>query len=88
MDLFYILLYTLCIFTSLACAVFLFRAAVQRRSRLLFWSALCFVGLTISNVILFLDIVIFPTIDLRPVRLIASLGGMLFLLYAFIWEVE
>ena len=83
-----ILLYLLAIVTSLACTVLLFRAYAQRKLRLLLWSSLCFVGLSISNVFLFLDLVIFPTIELRPARLIAALVGLLFLLYGFIWESE
>jgi hypothetical protein len=32
---------------------------------------------------------VFPTqVDLRPWRLLAALAGLLFLLYAFIWEAE
>jgi hypothetical protein len=72
--------------TSLACTVLLFRGYVQRRVRLLLWSALCFVGLTVNNVLLIFDLVIFAAVDLRPMRLAAALIGMLFLLYAFIWE--
>ena len=86
MNTFKIILYLLAIVTSLACTVLLFRAYAQRGLRLLLWSSLCFVGLSISNVLLFLDLVIFPTIELRPVRLIAALVGLLFLLYGFIWE--
>jgi hypothetical protein len=83
-----IILYLLAIVTSLACTVLLFRAYARRRLRLLLWSSLCFVGLSISNVFLFLDLIIFPTIELRPARLIAALVGLLFLLYGFIWESE
>ena len=86
MNTFRIILYLLAIVTSLACTVLLFRAYAQRGLRLLLWSSLCFVGLSISNVLLFLDLVIFPTIELRPVRLIAALVGLLFLLYGFIWD--
>jgi hypothetical protein len=40
-------------------------------------------------VLLFFDFVIFPTqVDLRIYRLLAGLAGVLFLLYAFIWEAE
>ena len=88
MNTFRIILYLLAIVTSLACTVLLFRAYAQRRLRLLLWSSLCFVGLSISNIFLFLDLVIFPTIELRPARLIAALVGLLFLLYGFIWESE
>lgn len=72
--------------TCLACTVFLFRGYVQRRIRLLLWSTLCFVGLTVSNILLIFDLVILPAVDLRAIRTSAALIGMLFLLYAFIWE--
>lgn len=83
-------LYLLAILTSLACTVCLFRAYYERRLRLLLWSGFCFVGLTVNNVVLFFDMVVYPgpLIDLRPLRLIASLTGMLFLLYGFIFESE
>jgi len=74
---------------SLICAVMLLRGYFRNRLPLLLWSALCFVGLSINNVLLFFDFVVFPTqIDLRPWRLISALAGVLFLLYAFIWEAE
>lgn len=79
-------LYLLAIATSLACTVFLARAYVRKRMRLLLWSAVCFTGLTVNNVLLFLDLVVFPTVDLRAWRLAAALVGMLFLLYGFIEE--
>lgn len=74
--------------TSLGCMALLFRAYSNTRLRLLLWSALCFVCLSANNVLLFLDLVIFPALDFRPYRLMAALAGILFLLYAFIWEAE
>jgi hypothetical protein len=74
--------------TSLACMVLLFRGYAATGVRLLFWSALCFVCLTANNTLLFFDLVVFPHIDLRLYRLAASLAGVLFLLYGFIWEAE
>jgi hypothetical protein len=88
-TLFPTLVYTLCFATSALCAYLLGRSFGRTRSRLLFWSALCFVGLSINNLLLFFDFVVFPTqVDLRPWRLAAALAGLLFLLYAFIWEAE
>lgn len=81
-------LYLLALLTSFACMVLLFRGYVKTGLRLLLWSALCFVGLTVNNLFLFLDLAIFTQIDLRPYRLGAALAGMLFLLYGFIWEAE
>ena len=74
--------------TSLGCMVLLFRGYAGTGVRLLFWSALCFVCLTASNALLFLDLVVVPHIDLRIYRLGAAFAGVLFLLYGFIWEAE
>ena len=74
--------------TSLACMVLLFRAYAANGVRLLLWSALCFVCLTVNNALLFFDLVVFPDTDLRLYRLGAAFAGVLFLLYGFIWEAE
>jgi hypothetical protein len=74
--------------TSVACMVLLFRAYAVNGVRLLLWSALCFVFLSVNNALLFFDLVVFPDIDLRIYRLAAALAGVLFLLYGFIWEAE
>jgi hypothetical protein len=81
-------LFLLAILTSGACMVLLFRGYAQSGVRLLFWSALCFVFLTLNNALLFADLVVFPLVDLRPYRTLAALCGVLCLLYAFIWEAE
>jgi hypothetical protein len=88
MSLLKIVLFGAAVLTSFSCTVLLFRGYRRRHIRLLMWSALCFGGLTINNVVLFLDLVIFPDIDLRPIRLISALVGMLFLLYAFIGDTD
>ena len=83
------ILYLLAPVTSIACMLLLFRAYAASGTRLLLWSALCFVGLSVNNVLLFFDLVVFPTqLDLRPYRLLSALAGLLFLLYGFIWEAE
>jgi hypothetical protein len=81
-------LYAVCVLSSTACTVLLFRGYVKRRVRLLMWSAICFAGLSVNNLLLFADLVLFPDIDLRLARLVSALIGMLFLLYGFIWDVE
>ncbi len=80
------LIYSLCALTCLACAVLLFRSYLQSRVRLLFWSGLCFVGLTASNVLLVLDRVVLPLVDLSTARLAAAFFGVLLLLVGLIWE--
>jgi hypothetical protein len=88
MGTFSVALYLVAILTSLACTLLLYRAYALSRTRLLLWSALCFVGLTVNNVLLFIDVLVLPEIDLRPARLAATLVGLLFLLYGFVWEAE
>ena len=84
-----LVVYVLCALTSLACAVLLLRGWRRSRQRLLLWSGLCFVFLTLNNILLFLDVVVFPVeVDLRPYRLAAALIAVGFLLYGFVWESE
>jgi hypothetical protein len=81
-------LYVICILSSLACTLLLLRSYLQNKIRLLLWGTICFVGLTINNIFLFVDLVVLPHIDLRLFRLLSSLVGMLFLVYGLIWDSE
>lgn len=84
-----VVLYVLAALTCVGCTVFLIREYRRTRARLLLWSALCFVGLSLNNILLFIDLAILPTTtDLRLARHVVALGGMLCLLYGFIWEAE
>lgn len=78
--------YALCGATSILCAVLLFRGYRLTRTRLLFWASLCFGGLAINNVILFVDLILVPDIDLFLWRTAAALAGMTVLLYGLIWD--
>lgn len=74
---------------ALACAVLLLRGYVRGKHRLLLWSSLCFFGLAISNFLVFLDLIVFPSqVDLYPLRLGTAAVAMLLLLYGLIWEEE
>jgi len=88
MAIFNFVLYLLAVLTCLACTVLLFRGYADTGLRLLLWSALCFVGLTLSNLLLFFDLIVYLDLDLRLYRLIPALAGLLFLLYGFIWEAD
>lgn len=89
METFKSAVFVLCLATSLWCMMLLIRSYMQNRTRLLLWSALCFVGLAVNNLLLFIDVVILPTtIDLLPLRHLSSLAAVSILLYGFIWETE
>ncbi len=80
-------IYLLCTLTSLACAGLLLASYRRTGHRLLFWSGLCFVGMSINNILLTLDKVVFPTqVDLLPWRLAAALVAVGLLLYGLIYE--
>jgi hypothetical protein len=78
--------YLLCALTATACAVMLLRGFLASRARLLFWSSLCFTGLALNNVLLFLDLVIVPELDLSLLRSAVALAAMGVLLFGLIWE--
>ena len=80
------LVYSLCFATSALCAFLLGRSFRRARSRLLFWSALCFVMLAIVNFVVVLDMLVYPEINFRPVRLWLSLVAVSVLLFGFIWD--
>ena len=80
--------YTLCFLTSALCAVLLGRSYVRTRARLLLWSALCFTLLAVVNFVVVLDMLVYPDIDMQPVRLWLSLAAIAVLLFGFIWDEE
>ncbi|RYD43422.1 MAG: hypothetical protein EOP83_31830 [Verrucomicrobiaceae bacterium] len=81
--------YILCFVTSLGCAVMLGRSYLRSRVGLLFWSAACFILLSLNNLVIVFDmLVIGPTIDLQLPRLFISLAAVSTLLFGFIWNGE
>ncbi|MGZ5198918.1 MAG: DUF5985 family protein [Telluria sp.] len=81
-------IYILCTLTSLACAWSLFASYRRTRHRLLFWSGSCFAVMTINNLFLVLDKVVFPDIDFLTTRLVTALLALVLLLYGLIYEKE
>jgi hypothetical protein len=73
---------------TLACAILLLRGYWRGRKKLLLWSSICFFGLSLSNFLLFIDLVLLPDVDLYVWRLATAAVAMMFLLYGLIWEGE
>jgi hypothetical protein len=78
--------YILCALTGMLCAVLLFRGFRATRTPLLFWSTCCFVCLTATNILLFVDLVLLPNVDLSVPRGGLTLAGLLMLLFGLIRE--
>lgn len=82
------IIYSMCMLTALICAGLLLRAWRRTGYRLLFWSGLCFAGLTLNNFFLVIDKVVLPSVDLSIWRTSMALLAMAVLLYGLIWESE
>ena len=80
------IIYSLCALTCLICALMLLRAYGHTRSRMLFWSGACFVGLTAGNILLVVDRILLPATDLTTARLTVGLVSVLLLLYGLTTE--
>lgn len=87
-ELFPAVVYILCLLTSAACAWLLGRSYSRSRVRLLFWSSICFVFLAANNLVLVLDLVVWPgrEVDLRLPRLLLALAAVVSLIWGFVWD--
>lgn len=78
--------YALCALTSILCAVLLIRGYRESRLRLSLWTSLCFAGLALNNVLLFVDRIIVEDVDLQLLRTLVALVAMLPLLFGLVWD--
>lgn len=76
----------LTLLTTLICAILLLRGYQNVRKRLLLWSGLCFVGLSIGTLLRIIDLRFLPATDLYSYRLGMTAVAMVLLLYGLIWE--
>ena len=80
--------YALCALTAAVCAVLLLHSYARGKYRLLLWSGLCFAGLAVNYLLLVLDKLMFPDIDMSLLRLSVALAAMCTLLYGLVWDTE
>jgi len=81
------IIYVLCAVTSFLTAVILLKTYIKSRVRFLLWSGLCFVGLTLGNSLLVVDMMLWPWNDLSVLRLMPTMVGYGVLIYGCIWDV-
>lgn len=82
------IVYMLCALTAAVCFGLLWRAWRENGAALLFWSGLCFAGLTAGNVLLVIDKLVLTDVDLAPLRLSVTLVSVLLLIFGLVWEEE
>ena len=81
--------YLLCALTAIVCAWLLMQAYFARgRYRLLLWSGLCFVGLAANNLLLVVDKLLLPAIDLSLARTAVALLALSVLIYGLVMDAE
>lgn len=81
-----VVVYLLCAIAALACAIVLFRAYRRGGARLLLWSAICFGCFTLNNVLVVVDLFVFPEVNLFLLRNLSALVGIGALLYGLVRE--
>jgi hypothetical protein len=64
----------------------LFRGYLRSHVRLLFWAGLCFVGLMLDNLMLYVDVVVVPDVNLAIWRKLPGLVATMLLVFGLIWE--
>ncbi len=80
------IVYALCAITSGVCAFLLLRGYWKSNMRLLLWSTLCFGCLTIANILVYVDLIVFPEIDLLTLRNCVTFIGLATLVFGMIEE--
>ena len=82
------LIYGLCLVSSASCAALLGRAYLRAGTRLLLWTAISFAFFAVNNLILAIDMLALPQIDLWLWRQAAAAAGLGALIYGFVWEAQ
>ena len=78
--------YLLCAATSILAAALLLRSWSRSRTRLLLWSSLCFVGLALNNILLFIDLIVVPAVDLSVSRNVSAAAAIAILIFGLVWD--
>lgn len=79
-------IYALCALASSVCALLLVRGYSRTRLRLSLLACVCFGGLAVNNVLLFVDLVLVPELDLSVVRGLVSVMSLFVLVVGLVWE--
>lgn len=81
-----VVVYFSCALAALGCAVLLLRAYRRTKTRLLLWSAVCFTFLTLNNMLIAVDLIALPEVNLLILRNLAALAGIACMLWGLIWD--
>lgn len=80
------LVYALCAITSALCALLLIRSFRRQRLTLLLWTGVGFAGLAIASLVLFVDLVLVPEVDLSALRALITAVSMGACVIGLVWS--
>lgn len=80
------IIYIICALTSIVCSVLLIRAYSRNKVALLLWSGLCFVFLSLNNILLFMDLVIYPDVNITIYRNLTNALAMGLMVYGLVFK--
>lgn len=80
--------YALATLVSGLCAILLLRGYKAGGHRLLLWCGISLAGLTLTNLLVFFDLIVFARLDFYPYRLVSATVSTLILLYGLVQESE
>ncbi|MDF3064822.1 MAG: hypothetical protein K0R38_423 [Polyangiaceae bacterium] len=78
--------YAIGVLIAVFSTVLLIRSYREHRTPLLLWCSLCFAGLAINNLLLFIDLFVAPSASLQLWRNVVALLALSSLLLGLIWE--
>jgi hypothetical protein len=83
-----VVVYPLCLCTSAACTILLFRNHHQTHERMALWTAFFFFLITCNNALLVIQTFVSDWNGLTLPRHILTIAALLVLLFGFIWQEE
>lgn len=78
--------YALCGLTAIACVALLLRSYAASREPLLLGASLCFAGLAINNIVLFVDKVVVTDTSLATWRTVPQFAGLAAFALTLVWQ--
>lgn len=80
------IVYAMCAITCATCTFLLLRGYMRSKMNLLLWSTLCFTCLTLTNIFVYIDLILIEEINFLTVRNILTFLGLSILIYGMIEE--
>jgi hypothetical protein len=78
--------YALCALLSMGCTWMLLKQYRRSRVAIVLWTLIGFFGVSLNNILLFIDLMIGPAYDLTMIRLFVSFFGLGISVSGLLWD--